>query len=143
MEILVQVFLGIIALGAVLQAGFVAALAIGVRRAEAELEAFADDWDRKVLPLTRKVAEVTDGLVGASDGAVDQARRLEIRVSELAERLGRGVESAASGVESTVVDAAETIEDHLVPGIARRRGPLGRLRALWKGFREAASVYAD
>ena len=136
METLVQVFLGIIALGAVLQAGFVAALAIGVRRAEAELDAFEADFDRKVLPLTRRVAGVTEGLVGASDGAVDQARRLEIRVSQLAERVGRGLEDAASGVETRVADAADAIEEHMMPGLVRQRGWIGRLRSVWKGVRE-------
>jgi hypothetical protein len=141
-EVLVHVFLGIIALSAVLQAVFVAVLALGIRKLGDDVDAYAAQWDEKILPITRAYLRVTDTLVSASGAAVDQARRAELRLSELADRVGRSMERAAGGMESTVVDAADRLEDEMMPGLARKGGPLGRMRALWKGFREAAAVYS-
>ena len=141
MDNLVAVFLGIIALGALVQVGFVAAMVFGLRRAEAEVDAFADGYDQKVGTLVGRLESVTNGLADASDGAVEQARRVEIKVSTLVDRLGRRVEDASGHVADAFDETAEQIESRIVPGVVRQRGLFGQARTAWLAFRDALEVF--
>ena len=137
MDTLVQVFLAVIALSALLQALFVAGLAIGMGKAADQVDAFADDYDNKLLPLTTKLGTLAHGLADASDTAVGQARRVELRISSLADQIGRAVEGAADRVEETVSDGADAIEEHLMP-LPRRQ--VSKAGAIWRGLRTGLRV---
>jgi hypothetical protein len=141
LENLVAVFLGIIALGALAQAGVVVGIALGLKRAEAEVDAFAGSYEQKVGALVGKLEKLTAGLADASDGAVDQGRRVEIRLSAVVDRLGRRVEDASGHVADAFDETAEQIESHVVPGLVRKRGPLGQAREAWSAFREALAIF--
>jgi hypothetical protein len=137
---LVYVFLGIIALSALLQAGLVVGIALGMRKAEAEVEAIAVGYDEKILPRLQLMEDLTERMADGSRSAVDAARSMELRISSFADGIARRLERTSGGMADTFDDTADVVESYVMPGIARRSGPFGQVRAVWAGLREGLAL---
>jgi hypothetical protein len=116
------VFLGIIALGSVVQAAFLVGLAMQGRRLARRLEDLQDRVDREIRPSLESLSRVTRNLGEASDLAVLQVRRFD---GLLADTVGK--------VEDTT-----TLLRNL---ILRPLGPLVDIAAFLKGIRRGIEVY--
>ena len=73
---LALVFLSVIALASLMQAAFVAALAIGLRKGRQKVDALEDRLSGDVLPRLRQIARAAEKAADASGQAVAQAQRM-------------------------------------------------------------------
>ena len=118
------VFLGVIALSSLVQAGFVIGLTVGGRRLARRLDALNERIDREIRPalddlgrITRNMAEVTD--------------RVTLRVRRLDDLLADTIDK--------IEDATETVRRLIV----RPLGPLAGIAAFVKGLRRGLQVYTQ
>lgn len=154
METWVSVFLAIIALQTLLQAGFVVGLALGARRGG---QALATMEDRVVRDLPRHSAaalSASERAAAAAEMAQEHAEKAGAVLSEADTRL-RGVLDLASGVVSRAADHApadvddDDVDEHdedeengdgtgfVLPG------RLGQAWALLKGAQRAWAVWSE
>jgi hypothetical protein len=121
---LVLVFLAVIALASLLQAAFVAALAIGLRKGGRKVEELEDRMANDVLPRLGQISRAAEQAAALSGQAVHQAHRMDVVVGDAAVRVERAVDRASARIETLVEDAG----DRLVVGVSRRasRGRVGR-----------------
>lgn len=135
MDGLTALFLGVIAINALLQAALVLGLALGVRKASRLLDQAQDRFDSRIRPrlnalsdITRKAADLSDDARANSerlDEAMTEARR---KLGDLGERLGDAVTSTAERLEASAP-------------LRRLRRPRGRVFALVKGIWRALEVW--
>src|SRR5688572_26454886 len=85
------VFLGIIALCALIQAAFFVAATVAVLRATARLDAFAERADREWPEIARRLTDATAQVADASRKAQAAAERAQ----EVVETFAAGTERAA------------------------------------------------
>lgn len=95
---LVVVFLAIIALTALLQAGFVGALAYAARLGTRKLDEFEEKFDASVAPRIRQAARMTDKAAALTEKSLDQARRVDDLVDDASRRAERYLDDAAERV---------------------------------------------
>lgn len=115
-------FLGIIALAALVQAGFVIALALAGRRVARRVDEIQRQIDRDIRPALDHVTRVTSNLGEISDRAVLQARRIDGAITDVL----REVDATVRALRRT---AGESF------------GPLFDLAAFVKGVRRGLEVY--
>jgi hypothetical protein len=116
------VFLGVIALGSLVQAAFLISLTRQGRRVARRLDDLNDRVERELRPGLENLGRVTRNLAEVSDLAVLQVRRFD----------------------GLVVDTIEKIEDTtalLRKVIIRPLGPLVDVVAFVKGLRRGLEVY--
>ena len=121
---LVVVFLAVIALTALLQAGFVAAIAYGMRMGNRKLTEFEEAFEsvvpqiRDAVWLTDKAAELAEKTLAQAermDGMVGEAtRKAERYMDEAAVKLENAATRAAIRVDSALAVRAERLRDHRV-----------------------------
>jgi hypothetical protein len=116
------VFLGIIALCAVVQAGFFLVATVGVLRAAKRIDTLADRAEREWPELSRRLTDATTEVVALASEA-----------RQVAERANRTLEKMAAVTEGASRAARTAAELPLKP---LRTG-----QALWQAFRRAISVY--
>jgi hypothetical protein len=140
---LVLVFLAVIALASVMQAAFVAALAVFLRKGGRKVEALEDTMASEVLPRLGQISKAAGKAAELSGDAVRQAHRMDVVVGEAALRMERAVDRASRRIEHLVEDTG----DRLAAGASRRasRGRVGRaLRragAFALGVQKAMAVF--
>src|SRR5260221_14722393 len=116
------VFLGVIALSSLVQAGFLIGLAVGGRRLGRRLDAINDRIDREIRPALDNLGRITRNMAEVTDIVTRQARR----------------------VDDLLADTIEKIEDTTATirrGIVRPLGPLPAVAPLFTGVRRALSSY--
>jgi hypothetical protein len=140
---LVLLFLSVIALASLMQAAFVAALAIGMRRGRQKVDALEDRLSGDVLPRLRQVARAAEKAADASGQAVAQAHRMDAVVQDATQRVEDAVDRASTNIERLVDGAGERIVD----GMRERasRGRFGRAvaqaGAFARGMQRAMDVF--
>jgi hypothetical protein len=113
---LVIVFLSIIAVTALLQAGFVGALAYAARLGGRKLDEFEERFETTVVPQFRKAARLTDKAARLTEKTLEQALRVDDLVDGASRKAERHLDDAALRVE----DAVETTVERVSAGVAAR-----------------------
>jgi hypothetical protein len=143
---LVAVFLAVIALTALLQAGFLAAVAFGVRLGNQKLGEFEAKFETDVVPQIREAARLTDRAADLAEKTLAQAHRMdgvvadaslkaERYIDQAASKLGSAASRAALRVDSELALRAERVREH---HIVRR---LSSASAFITGIQRALEVW--
>jgi hypothetical protein len=117
-------FLGVIALGSVVQTGFLIGMAVAARRLARRLDELQDRFERDIRPSIDNIARITRNLAEVSELAVVQGRRID----EL--------------MEDTVEKIEETTAT-LRRFVLRPLSPLLEVFAFLKGVQRALKVYGQ
>jgi hypothetical protein len=115
-------FLGVIALGSLVQAAFLVGLAVAGRRLARRLDEMERRWDKEFLPAVQNLERVSRNLAEVSDLGVLGARRLDAALADLLDKL-----------EDTTRIMRRTL--------LRPLGPLVDIAAFLKGLRRGIDVY--
>jgi hypothetical protein len=110
---LVAVFLAVIALTALLQAAFVAALAFGVRMGNQKLSEFEEQFESGVVPRFRDAAKLTDRAAGLAEKTLAQAERMDGVIANASLRAERYMDDAAARLEGVAARAALRVDSEL------------------------------
>ena len=124
METWVVVFLGMIALASLVQAGFLIALIVGGRRVARRVDALSDRIDREIHPALDNLGRITRNLAEVTDIVTLQARRIDDVLADTIEK---------------IEDTTDTIRRVIVKPL----GPLVDIAAFFKGIRRGLSVYSQ
>ena len=116
------VFLGVIALASLVQAGFLIGLAVAGRRLARRLDAMQDRIDREIRPALDNLARISRNFAEVTDLVTLQARRIDDLLADTIEK---------------IEDATDTIRRVVI----RPLGPLADLTAFLKGIRRGVEVY--
>jgi len=116
------VFLGIIALGSVVQAAFLVGLAMQGKRVAERLDQLQERIDREIRPSLDNLQRVTRNVADVSDLAVLQVRRFD-------------------GLLADTVEKVEETTTLMRKVILRPLGPLVDIAAFLKGIRRGLEVY--
>jgi hypothetical protein len=116
-------FLGVIALASLVEAGFLIGLAIGGRRLARRLDALNDRIDREIRPALDNLGRITRNLAEVTDLVTLQARRIDDLLADTIEK---------------IEDTTETVRRIIV----RPLGPLADIAAFLKGIRRGVQVYS-
>ena len=93
---LVAVFLAVIALTALLQAGCIAYLAFGVRLGNQKLGKFEETFETGVVPRIREAAKLTDRAAELAERTLAQAHRMDGVVGDVSRKAERYMDQAAA-----------------------------------------------
>jgi hypothetical protein len=118
---LVAVFLAVIALTALLQAGFVAAVAFGVRMGNQKLSEFEAQFEGGVVPRIREAAKLTDQAASLAEKTLAQAQRMDGVVADASHRAERYMDDAAAKLENVAARAAMRVDSELAMRAERVR----------------------
>jgi hypothetical protein len=118
---LVVVFLAVIALTALLQAGFVAAVAFGVRLGNQKLGDFEEKFETGVVPQIRQAAKLTDSAAELAEKTLAQAHRMDGVVADASRKAERYIDQAALKLENAASRAAIRVDSGLALGAERVR----------------------
>jgi hypothetical protein len=124
METWVVVFLGVIALSSIVQAGFLIGLMIGGLRVARRVDALSDRIDREIHPALDNLGRITRNVAEVTDLVTLQARRIDDVLADTIEK---------------IEDTTDTIRRVIVKPL----GPLVDIAAFFKGIRRGLSVYSQ
>jgi hypothetical protein len=116
------VLLGVIAVGSLVQAAFLVALAVGGLKLFRRLDELSSRLDREVKPALEQITRISRNVAEVSDLATLQARRIDLFVADSVDKL----ESVTANVQTMLI---------------RPLGPLADLAALLRGLRRGIEVY--
>jgi len=122
MEPWIVVFLGVIALASVIQAGFLVGLMLFGRDLARRLDALQQRLDREVTPALDNLTRVSRAAAEISDLATLQARRIDLLLADTIEK----VEETTGAIQQFVV---------------RPLKPIGGILALLRGLQRGLEVY--
>ena len=145
---LAVVFLAVIALTSLLQAGFVGALAFGARLGVRKLDELDDTVERAVVPRIRKVVRLAGNAADLSEKSLAQARRVDGLVAGASRKAERYIDEASSRVEDAVERVADRVGAEVEARTARAREhrilrKLSNATAFAKGVRRALEVWQE
>ena len=110
---LVVVFLAVIALTALLQAGFVAAIAFGLRVGNQKLDQFEETFETGVVPQIRNAARLTEKAAEIAEKSLAQAQRVDGLVAGASRKAERYMDQAATSLENAAARAAIRVDSEL------------------------------
>lgn len=116
------VFLGVIALSSLVQAGFLIGLARGGRRLARRFDELQARFERDVRPGLENLTRISRNVAEVSDLAVLQARRIDGLIADTVEK-----------IEETTAQLRRVI--------VRPLGPLMDIAAFFRGLRRGFQVY--
>src|SRR4029450_1665495 len=143
---LVAVFLAVIALTALLQAGFVAAVAFGGRRGNQKLAEFEAQFEGGVVPRIREAAKLTDQAASLAEKTLAQAQRMDGAGADASRRAEPYMDDAAAKLENVAARAAMRVDSELAMRAERVRGHrivrrLSSASAVITGIQRALAVW--
>jgi len=141
MQTLVIVFLAIIALASLLQAGAAVAAAIAARKLGERFDELEDRFERELRPGLAKVSSMVGMAADISEQALGHAERIDGAVSSAADRVNAVVDRVARGVEDNVVGSIEKVEDHALRRVRKAVRPFARAAAIVEGVRRGVVVW--
>jgi hypothetical protein len=118
------VFLGVIALALLVQAGFMVALALAGLRLARRLDALQAQLDGQIAPALKGVERISRNAAEISDLATIQARRIDLLLADTIEK----VEDTAAVVQRLVI---------------RPLRPIANLLAVLRGLQRGVDVFLD
>src|SRR4029079_1846660 len=110
---LVAVILAVIALTALIQAGFVAAIAFAARRGNQKLPEFEEKFETGVVPRIREASRMTDKAAGLAEKALAQDHRMDGMVEDASRKAERYMDEAALKIGSAASRAATRVDSEL------------------------------
>lgn len=116
------IFLGIIALASIVQAGFLVGLALEGRKLSRRVAELNDRVERELRPSLDNLARMSRNLADVSDLAVLQVRRVD-------------------GLLADTIEKVEETTDVIRKVVLRPIGPLVDVAAFLKGIRRGLEVY--
>jgi hypothetical protein len=122
MESWAVVFMGVVAVGSLVQTLFVVALALAVQRLARRVDDIHDRFERELRPSLEGISRISRNLAEMSDLATLQARRID-------------------GVLADTIDKIEDATGHLRRFLLRPLGPLAEVAAVIKSVRRGLDVY--
>ena len=143
MHTLVSVFLAIIALASLLQAGAALAAAMAARKLAQRVDELEARYERELRPGLAEVARVVGTAADVSDKALSHARRVDAAVTGATERVNEAVSRVARGVQDTVTGSIDKVEDEVTRRVHKASRPFARAVALVEGFRRGVSVWRE
>jgi len=117
------VFLGVIALASLVQAGFLIGLTIGGKRLARRLDALNDRIDREIRPALDNLGRITRNVAEVTDLVTLQARRVDDLLADTIEK---------------IEDTTDTVRRIILKPL----GPLVDIAAFLKGIRRGLDVYS-
>lgn len=140
---LVPVFVAIIAVAAVMQAVFVAGLAVALRIANARMAALQEALDREIAKPIADMTRMADMAVRASEATLFHARRMEGVVEDAAVKVESVVGDVTRRLRAAGDDLEETAEEIDEDVIEPARDQLSGVAALFRGVQRALEVWRD
>ena len=141
MHTLVIVFLAIIAVTAVLQAGAAVAAALAARKVAQRFDELENRFEREVRPGLARLAQAVSAAAALSEQAVGHAERIDSAVTAATDGVTHVVDRVARGVQDRVVGKVEEVEDQVGRRVRRATRPLARAAALVQGIRRGVIVW--
>jgi hypothetical protein len=143
---LVILFLGVIALTALLQAAFVAALAFGMRLGGLKLGLLEARFEATVVPQIRNAARLTRTAASLSERSLAHAVRVDRVLAATSRKAERHLDAATVRFEGAVERAALRVDAAIDTRTARFRDhrvlrKLGSVAAFLKGVQRALEVW--
>jgi len=145
---LVVVFLAVIALTALLQAGFVAAIAFGLRVGNQKLDQFEETFETGVVPQIRNAARLTEKAAEIAEKSLAQAQRVDGMVAGASRKAERYMDEAAVKLENAATRAAMRMDSGLAVRADRVREhrffrKLSSASAFITGLQRALEVWQE
>jgi hypothetical protein len=143
---LIVVFLSVIALTALLQAGCVAYLAFGLRLGNQKLSDFEETFETGVVPQIRQAAKLTGRAADLAEKTLAQAQRMDGVVADASRKAERYMDAAAVKLETAASRAAIRVDSALAMRAQRVRGHpivrrLSSVSAFMTGVQRALEVW--
>ena len=110
---LVGVFLAVIALAALLQAGCVAAMAFWIRAGNQTLDQFEAKFEAGVVPRIRNAAKLTEKAAEIAEKSLAQAQRVDGLLAGASRKAERYMDEAAASLETAATRAAIRVDSEL------------------------------
>ncbi len=140
---LVPVFVTVIAISAVLQAVFVAGLAIALRIANARMAALQQALDREIAKPMADMARMAEIAVRASEQALFHSQRLEGMVEDASTRIESVIGDVTRKLQAAAEDVEETAEEIDEDVVEPARDQISGVAALFRGVQRAVEVWRD
>lgn len=143
MHTLVIVFLAVIALTSLLQAGAAVGAAIAARKLGRRFDELEARFEGELRPALARVAKVVGAAADVSDQALGHAQRIDHAVAGATERVNDAVDRVARGVQDRVVGSIEKVEEHVERRVRKATRPFARAAAIVEGFRRGVIVWRE
>ena len=143
MHTIVIVFLAVIALTSLLQAGAAVGAAIAAKKLGRRFDELEDRFERELRTGLARVARVVAAAADVSDQALGHAQRIDGAVAGATERVNDAVDRVARGVQDRVVGSIEKVEDQVERRVRRAARPFARAAAIVEGFRRGVIVWRE
>ncbi len=140
---LVPVFVAIIAVVGVMQAVFVASLAIAMRIANVRMAELQETLDRKIVKPVADMTRLADMAVRASEQTLVHARRMEGVVEEASAKIESVIGDVTRKLRAAGEDLEETAEEIEEDVIEPARDQLSGVAALFRGVQRAMEVWRE
>jgi hypothetical protein len=143
---LVVIFLAVISLTALLQAGCVAYLAFGLRLGNQKLGDFEETFETGLMPQIRQAAKLMNRAAGLAEKTLVQAERMDGVVADVSRKAERYMDAAALKLETAASRAAIRVDSELAMRAERVRGHpilrrLSSASAFMTGVQRALEVW--
>jgi hypothetical protein len=140
---LVPVFVAIIAIAAVMQAVFVAGLAIALRVANARMAVLQEALDREIAKPVADMARMAEIAVRASEQTLFHAQRLEGMVEDASAKIESVIGDVTRKLAAAGEDVEEAAEDDDEDVVEPARDQLSGVAALFRGVQRAVEVWRE
>jgi len=137
----VAVFLGVIALSALLQATFIIGLAVASRVAHRRLRELEERLQPQLADGVDRITRLTATVSQTSEQARLRALRLDATATRLADDVGDMVDAGADRVEDLPKGSAESLAARLAAPSEAARRPFFRALALMRGLQRGLAVW--
>jgi hypothetical protein len=142
---LVPIFVGILAVVALMQAVFIVGLAMAMRIANVRMALLQEALDREIAKPIADLTRMAEMAVHASEQAVIHAQRMGGAVEEASVKIETVIGDVtrrlqAAGVDVDIDETAEEIEEEI---IEPARDQLTGVAALFRGVQRAMEVWRE
>jgi len=140
---LVPIFIAIIAIAALMQAVFVAGLAIAMRIANVKMAELQATLDREIAKPVAEMTRMADLAVRASEQTLVHARRMEGVVEEASAKIESAIGDVTRKLHAAGDDLEETAEEIEEDVMEPARDQLSGVAALFRGVQRAVEVWRE
>jgi hypothetical protein len=140
---LVPVFVAIIAIAALMQAVFVAGLAIAMRVANVRMAELQETLDREIAKPVAEMARMADVAVRASEQTLVHAQRMGGVVEEASAKIESVIGDLSLKLQAAGEDLEETAEEIEEDVIQPARDHLSGVAAVFRGVQRAMEVWRE
>jgi Na+-transporting NADH:ubiquinone oxidoreductase subunit NqrC len=140
---LASVFIAVIAIVALMQAVFVAGLAIALRVANARMALLQETLDREIAKPVADMARMAELAVRASEQTLFHAQRLEGLVEDASTKIESVIGDVTRKLQAAGEDIEDTEEEIDEDIVEPARDPLSGVAALFRGVQRAVEVWRE